>query len=101
MEGPGPLVNACRKPGQWQTYDIVWIAPRFDGEKFLSPARLTLLHNGVLVHHDKELQGSTGHKTLSHYTPHPPKGPLMLQDHGDLVRFRNIWYRPLTDYDEG
>jgi len=90
-----PLVNACRKPGAWQTYDIVWIAPRFDGDALASPARLTLFHNGILVHHDKELQGPTRHKQLAAYVPHPPTGPLSLQDHGDLVRYRNIWYRPL------
>ncbi|HUU58569.1 MAG TPA: DUF1080 domain-containing protein [Phycisphaerae bacterium] len=95
-----PLVNACRRPGEWQTYDIVWIAPRFEGDKLLSPARVTIIHNGVVVHHDQELQGTTGHRVLGSYTPHPPTGPLMLQDHGDLVRFRNLWYRPLTGYDQ-
>ena len=95
-----PLVNACRKPGAWQTFDIVWIAPRFDGDKLLSPARVTVFQNGVLVHHDKVLLGTTRHRQLPSYDPHPPVGPLGLQDHGDLVRYRNIWYRPLTDYDE-
>lgn len=94
-----PLVNACREPGEWQTFDIVWIAPRFDGGKLVSPARATVLHNGVLVHHDSELLGPTSHRKLTEYEPHGP-GPLVLQDHGDLVRFRNIWYRPLTNYDE-
>ena len=95
-----PLVNACRKPGEWQTYEIIWIAPRFDGDKLVSPARLTLLHNGVVVHHDTELTGPTTHRRVLTYEPHPPTGPLVLQDHGDLVRFRNIWYRPLKSYDE-
>jgi len=95
-----PLVNACRKPGEWQTYDIIWIAPRFDGEECVSPARVTVLLNGVLLHHDKELQGPTMHRQTTCYKPHPEVGPLELQDHGDLVRFRNIWYRPLKDYDE-
>jgi hypothetical protein len=95
-----PLVNACRKPGEWQTYDVVWIGPRFDGDKLASPARLTLFHNDVLMHHDKELTGPTTHKKVLEYAPHPDTGPLQLQDHGDLVRFRNIWYRPLTGYDE-
>ncbi len=94
-----PLVNACRKAGEWQVYDIVWIAPRFDGETLLSPARITVFLNGLLLHHDLELQGPTEHRKLAVYTPHPPVGRLMLQDHGDLVRFRNVWYRPLTDYD--
>ena len=95
-----PLVNPCRKPGAWQTYDIVWEAPKFDGERLASPARVTVVLNGVLLHHAKELQGPTKHKQLAAYTPHPPQAPLMLQDHGDCVRFRNIWYRPLTDYDQ-
>ncbi len=96
-----PLVNACRKPGEWQTYDIVWIAPRFKGDDLVSPARVTVFHNGLVVHHDKELQGPTQHRALAKYEPHPATGPLVLQDHGDLVRFRNVWYRPLTDYDQG
>ncbi|MFP4029427.1 MAG: DUF1080 domain-containing protein [Candidatus Brocadiia bacterium] len=95
-----PLVNACRKPGQWQTYDIVWKAPRFRGEKVLCPARVTVIHNGVVVHHDKELIGPTTHRAVLPYEAHPEEQPLMLQDHGDLVRYRNIWYRPMTDYDE-
>lgn len=96
-----PLVNACRKPGEWQTYDIIWLAPRFEGEKLVRPAIVTVLHNGVVVHHATELMGATQHRILPSYTPHPPVGPLRLQDHGDLVRYRNIWYRPLKGYDEG
>ena len=95
-----PLVNACRKPGEWQTYDIIWLGPRFDGDKVVRRAAVTILHNGVLAHHDKELISPTTHKRLAEYAPHPETGPLELQDHGDLVRYRNIWYRPLTDYDE-
>jgi len=95
-----PLVNACRPPGQWQSYDIVWIGPKFDGQKLVSPARLTLFFNGVLLHHDVTLIGPTAHKTILPYTAHPPTGPLELQDHGDPVRYRNIWYRPLKGYDQ-
>lgn len=95
-----PLVNACRAPGLWQTYDLVWIAPRFAGERLVSPAYLTLFHNGVLLHLMKELQGPTQHRKTAEYKPHAPVGPLKLQDHKDLVRFRNIWYRPLTAYDQ-
>lgn len=95
-----PLVNACRKPGEWQTYDIVWIGPRFDGEELVSPARLTVIQNGVVVHHDKELLGPTTHRQILPYKAHADVGPLGLQDHGDLVRFRNIWYRELKDYDQ-
>ena len=90
-----PLVNACREPGRWQTYDLVWIGPRFDGGKLVSPARLTLIHNGTVVHHDRELLGPTAHHTFLEYEEHPDKGPLELQDHGDLVRYRNIWFREL------
>ena len=94
-----PLVNACRKPGEWQTYDIVWVAPRFEGESLASPARVTLFHNGVVVHHDQDLFGPTTHRKVLPYEAHPIEGPLMLQDHMDPVRFRNIWYRPLKGYD--
>lgn len=88
-----PLVNACRKPGEWQTFDIIWIAPRFDGEEVLTPARITVLHNGLLIHHDKELIGPTTHKDVRPYTAHPETGPLVLQDHNNPVKFRNIWWR--------
>ena len=95
-----PLVNACRKPGEWQSYDIVWVCPQFDGEKVVSPARVTVFHNGVVVHHDRALLGRTPHRRAPYYEPHPATGPLMLQDHKNPMRFRNIWYRPLTDYDQ-
>jgi hypothetical protein len=95
-----PLVNACRKPGEWQSLDIVWIAPRFEADKLLSPARATVLLNGIIVHHDTALVGPTTHRKLKEYEPPPLEGALALQDHKDLVRFRNIWYRPLRGYDE-
>jgi hypothetical protein len=95
-----PLVNACKPPGEWQTYDIIWIAPRFsDDGKLIRPAYLTVFHNGVVVHYHTPLLGPTGHRILPKYQPHPPVGPLRLQDHGDRVRYRNIWYRPLRGYD--
>ena len=96
-----PLVNACREPGAWQCYDIIWVAPEFDGDSLVSPAKVTVIHNGVLLHHAMELQGPTQHRNTAHYTPHESEKSLKLQDHGDLVRFRNIWYRPLTGYDQG
>jgi len=96
-----PLVNACRKPGEWQVYDIIWEGPKFEGDKLACPAFVTVLLNGVLLQHRKELLGVTSHRVLTEYELHGPTGPLELQDHGDLVRFRNIWYRPLTGYDEG
>ena len=80
--------------------NIVWIAPRFEGGKLASPARVTVFHNGVVVHHDTELTGPTTHRKVLEYEPHPEVGPLDLQDHGNPVRFRNIWYRPLKGYDE-
>jgi hypothetical protein len=96
-----PLVNACRKPGEWQTYDIVWLAPRFEGKKVVRPAVATVFHNGVVVHHATELIGPTTHRQVQGYEPHPAEGPLVLQDHGNPVRFRNVWYRPLKGYDQG
>lgn len=96
-----PLVNACRQPGAWQRYDIIWQSPRFEGEKVIRPAVVTVFLNGILLHHALELPGPTGHRDVYEYESHPVAGPLALQDHGDLVRFRNIWYRPLTQYDEG
>lgn len=96
-----PLVNACRPPGEWQTYDIIWEAPRFDGDTLTRPAYVTVLFNGVVLHHHQELQGPTQHRQVAEYKPQAAEGPLKLQDHGDLVRFRNIWYRPLTGYDQG
>lgn len=96
-----PLVNACRAPGQWSTYDIIWEAPVFEGETLVTPAYVTVLLNGIILHNRKELQGPTMHRELASYKAHAPEGPLELQDHGDLVRFRNIWFRPLTGYDAG
>jgi hypothetical protein len=95
-----PLVNACRQPGAWQCYDIIWIAPRFADDQLIRPAYATVLHNGLVVHYHTALLGPTQHRHLASYRPHPATGPLRLQDHGDFVRYRNIWYRPLNDYDE-
>ncbi len=90
-----PLVNACRRPGEWQSYDIVWTAPRFDGGRLVSPAFATVFFNGVLVQYHRRLTGPTTHRRVLEYEAHPPTGPLRLQDHGNPVRFRNIWYRQL------
>lgn len=96
-----PLVNACRRPGEWQTYDVFFIAPRWEGNRPISPAYITVVHNGVLVHLHRALLGPTGHRSQPNYdTPHPPTGPLKLQDHGNPVRYRNIWIRPLKGDDE-
>jgi hypothetical protein len=91
-----PLVNASRPPGQWQTYDIVFHSPRFDNNgKLLRPARITVFHNGVLVQDNVEPTGPTEHGERPPYKPGPDKMPLALQDHGQPVRYRNIWLRPL------
>jgi Domain of Unknown Function (DUF1080) len=91
-----PLVNASRPPGEWQTYDIVFHAPRFEGAKVVRPARVTVLHNGVLVQDNVELTGPTAHKARPPYQPHADKLPISLQDHAHPVRFRNIWIRELA-----
>jgi len=91
-----PLVNACRPPGEWQTYDIIFHRPHFDQDgNVTKPARMTVLHNGVLVHDNVELTGPTAHKARPPYKAHPDKLPLSLQDHGNPVRYRNIWIREL------
>jgi hypothetical protein len=95
-----PLVNACRKPGEWQTYDIIFTAPRFQDGKLVKPAYETVIHNGVLLHNHTEVMGAMTHRALPQYTPHGDRGPLVLQDHGNPVRYRNIWYRELKGYDE-
>ena len=93
-----PLVNACRKPGEWQEYDIIWKAPKFDGEgKLVSPAFITVLHNGVVIQNHFELQGDTPYNRPPAYKAHPETGPITLQYHGNPVRFRNIWVRELKE----
>lgn len=91
-----PLVNASRPPGQWQTYDIVFRGPRFENNgKLLRPARITVFQNGVLVQDNVEPTGPTEHGERPPYKPGPDKMPLALQDHGQPVRYRNVWLRPL------
>jgi len=95
-----PLVNACRGPGQWQSYDIIFHRPIFKGKKVVKKATFTVFHNGVPVHDHVVLQGGTdwrGKHAVSDYEPHEDKLPIMLQDHGNPVRFRNIWIRELAD----
>jgi len=91
-----PLVNCCRPPGEWQTYDIIYHAPRFGSAgDLLKPATITVLQNGVLIQDNVEIKGSTGPKGKPKYEPHPLKQPIALQDHGNPVRYRNIWVREL------
>lgn len=95
-----PMVNAMRKPGEWNVYDIVFTVPHFEGDKLTKPGYFTVFHNGVVVQNHVELLGNSNHRQLPNYQPHPPKGSLVLQDHGNPVRYRNIWYRVLKSSDD-
>jgi len=90
-----PMVNPARKPGQWQTFDIVFAAPKFEGDKLVKPAYFTVFYNGVLVQNHKASLGPMKHRVLATYDSKDTTGPLALQQHGSAVRFRNIWIRPL------
>ena len=96
-----PLVNACLPPGEWQSFDVVFRRPRFhDDGTVAKPARITVLHNGVLVQDDVEIWGPTAWLQNRPYERHPDKLPISLQDHGNPVRYRNIWLRELREADE-
>jgi hypothetical protein len=91
-----PLVNASRPPGEWQAYDIVYEAPRFDAKGAVTRrARVSVFHNGVLVQHARELIGPTTNRVRTPYSAHPEALPISLQDHGNPIRFRNVWLREL------
>ena len=91
-----PMVNACRKPGEWQTYDIAFEAPKFaDDGKVLKPAIVTVMHNGLFVQNHFELKGGTFYDRPAKYEKHPEKAPFRLQNHGNPMKFRNIWVREL------
>jgi 3-keto-disaccharide hydrolase len=90
-----PLVNVTRPPGEWQTFDIVFYPPKFADGKLLSPARVTLFHNGVLALMNEEIHGETGHRIVPHYKKQVSQGPLAFGGHGCPVRFRDIWLRRL------
>src|SRR5580698_5005044 len=96
-----PLVNATRAPGEWQAYDIIFEAPRFEGQKLVRPAYVTVILNGVLLHNHQALLGPMVYRQLAHYTPHAAEMPLMLQDHNTPVHYRNIWIRKIGAYDSG
>jgi hypothetical protein len=91
-----PLVNACKKPGEWQVYDIIYTAPRFsENGRVAVPARITVLHNGVLIQNNVEIRGTTEYIGMPQYIPHSMREPLSLQDHSNPVSYRNIWIREL------
>jgi hypothetical protein len=91
-----PMVNVCRKPGEWQTYDILFESPRFDAEgKVTKPGIVTVLQNGVCVQNHFELKGGTFYDRPAKYEKHDPTAPFRLQNHGNPMRFRNIWVREL------
>lgn len=96
-----PLANAAKPPGQWHSYDIIFEAPKVDGGKVVEPAHVTVILNGVVTQHRKPILGPVRHREVAAYEPNTPtSGPIGLQDHGDPVRFRNIWVRPLGEYDK-
>jgi hypothetical protein len=95
-----PLVNASRRPGEWQTYDIVFHAAKFKDGAVEQLATVTVFHNGILTHEKKEILGPTQHRALAKESPYDGKGGIRLQDHGNTIRYRNIWLRPIKGYDE-
>lgn len=97
-----PLVNASKPPGEWQSYDILFESPRWDAQgNLIKKAVVTVIHNGVVVQNHRELQGTTPHRQNGNYDhPHPPEVFIQLQDHGNPMRFRNIWLRSIGEYDK-
>jgi hypothetical protein len=96
-----PLVNPARPQGQWNVYDIFFEAPKFEGDRLTKPAYVTVVFNGVLVHNHQKIIGAAIHRQVATYAPHAAEEPLSLQDHNQLVRYRNIWIRRLRPYDSG
>jgi hypothetical protein len=96
-----PLVTVPRPPGEWNVYDIVFEAPKFEGDKLVKPAYQTVFWNGVVVHNHKEVMGPMVYRQVAHYRPHAAELPIALQDHKNPVRYRNIWVRRLGTYDQG
>ena len=95
-----PLVNPTRPPGSWQQYDIFFEAPKFSAGKLLKPAYVTVMLNGIMLHHHQQIVGRMAHKVVGLYQPHGDEEPLALQNHDTKVRYRNIWVRRLKGYDQ-
>ena len=95
-----PLVNPSKKPGEWQVYDIFFEAPKFENQKLVKPGFVTVVLNGVLLHHHQQIIGRMAHRVVGAYVPHGAEEPLALQDHDTRVRFRNIWVRRIRQYDQ-
>lgn len=97
-----PLVNAAKPPGEWQSYDILFESPRWDASgKNIKKANVTVIHNGVVLHHKREYIGNTPHRAVGNYNqPHPPEMYIELQDHNNPMRFRNVWIRSIGEYDK-
>jgi len=95
-----PMINATLPQGEWNVYDIYFDAPKFDGEKLAKPGYVTVVHNGILVHNHQEILGAAIHRKVATYKPHGAEEPLSLQDHGQIVRYRNIWIRRIKGYDQ-
>jgi hypothetical protein len=94
-----PLVNVCRKPGEWQTYDVVFHQPRWEGDTLVRPGSITVFQNGVLVQDHWLFEGTSTHRKRTQPRKHEAKLPLKLQDHGNPTRFRNAWIREIPDYE--
>ncbi len=95
-----PMVNPARKPGEWQSYDIIFEAPKFEGAALKQPAYVTVILNGVVLHHRQEIGGPMAHRAVRKYEAHAAEESLALQDHDTKVRYRNIWVRKLKGYDQ-
>jgi hypothetical protein len=95
-----PLANPIRKPGEWNVYDIIFTAPKFDGDKVVQPVYFTVILNGVVLHNHQASMGPMVYRQVAHYSRHDSEAPLMLQNHGNAVRFRNVWVRRLGSYDQ-
>lgn len=95
-----PLVNATAKPGEWNYYDIIFEAPKWEGGKMTKNPYVTVIHNGAVLHHRKKIIGPMAHRVVAPFKEHEAELPLAFQDHDVPVRYRNIWVRKLTGYDK-